>query len=88
LNETLQLLVCADDLNMSRDNMNTTKESSDANKEVGLKVNTEEAKHMLVSRHQNAGQINDINTDNRYCECMTQFKISAVTVKNGNLIHE
>jgi hypothetical protein len=29
----------------------------DANKEVGLQIHTEKTKYMLLSRHQNAGQI-------------------------------
>jgi hypothetical protein len=33
----------------------------DASKEVGLEVNTEKTKYMLLSRHQNAGQNHDIN---------------------------
>jgi hypothetical protein len=32
----------------------------DASKEVGLEVNTEKTKYMLLSRHQNAGQSHDI----------------------------
>jgi hypothetical protein len=32
----------------------------DASKEVGLEVNTEKTKYMLLSRHQNAGQSYDI----------------------------
>jgi hypothetical protein len=33
----------------------------DASKKVGLEVNTEKTKYMLLSRHQNAGQNHDIN---------------------------
>jgi hypothetical protein len=36
-----------------------------AGKEVGLEVNTEKTKYMLLSRHQNAGQNNDIKIVNR-----------------------
>jgi hypothetical protein len=32
----------------------------DASKEVGLEVNTEKTKYMLLSRHQNAGQSHGI----------------------------
>jgi hypothetical protein len=32
----------------------------DASKEIGLEINVEETKHMLLSRHQNAGQNRDI----------------------------
>jgi hypothetical protein len=40
----------------------------DASKEVGLEVNTEKTKYMLLSRHQNAGQTYDTKTANRSCE--------------------
>jgi hypothetical protein len=45
-------------------NIDTIKKNTriltDASKEVGREVNTEETKYMLVSRHQNAGQNHDI----------------------------
>jgi hypothetical protein len=56
----------ADDVNLLGDNidMDTIKENTetliDASKEVGLEVNTEKTKYMLLSRHQNAGQNHDI----------------------------
>jgi hypothetical protein len=36
-----------------------------ARKEVGLEVNTEKTKYMLLSHHQNAGQNHDIKLANR-----------------------
>jgi hypothetical protein len=38
---------------------------TDASKEVGLKVNAEKTKYMLLSCRQNAGQNHDIKTANR-----------------------
>jgi hypothetical protein len=35
----------------------------DASKEVGMEVNVEKTKYVLLSRHQNAGQNHDIKTD-------------------------
>jgi hypothetical protein len=50
LNETHQLLVCADGVNLLSDNMDTMKEhmgnSIDASKEVGLEANAGEIKCM------------------------------------------
>jgi hypothetical protein len=44
------------------DNMDTIKKNTqtliDVSKEVGLEVNTEKTKYMLLSRHQNAEQNN------------------------------
>jgi hypothetical protein len=43
--------------------------------EVGLEVNAEETKYILLCRHQNAGHIHDINIANRVCENVAQLKI-------------
>jgi hypothetical protein len=57
LNGTHQLLAYADDLKLLRNNINTINKNTqtviDASKEVGLEVNVEKTKYMLVSRDQN-----------------------------------
>jgi hypothetical protein len=60
----------------------------DTSKEVGLEVNTEITKYMLLSSHQNAGQNHDIKIANRYFENVAQFKYLGLAVTNQNLIHE
>jgi hypothetical protein len=51
-------------VNLLGDNTDTinknTETWTDANKEVGLEVNTEKTKYMLVSHHETAGQSRDI----------------------------
>jgi hypothetical protein len=60
----------------------------DASKEVGLEVNVEKAKYMLVSRDQNAGQNRDMTIGSRLCEIVSQLKYLGITVTNQNLIQE
>jgi hypothetical protein len=64
LNRTHQLLAYADDVNLLRDNINTIKKNMetliDATKEVGLEINVDKTKYMLLSRHHNVGQNRDI----------------------------
>jgi hypothetical protein len=57
LNGTHQLLAYADDVNLLGDNIDTIKKNTetviDASKEVGLEINVEKIKYMLLSHHQN-----------------------------------
>jgi hypothetical protein len=63
LKGTHQLLFYVDDVNLLGGNIrvDTTKKNTetliDANTEVGLEVNAEETKYMLLPRYQNAGKI-------------------------------
>jgi hypothetical protein len=55
LNGTHQLLVCTDDVNLLRDNINTIKKNAETvinpSREIGLEVNAEKTKYMLLPRH-------------------------------------
>jgi len=48
----------------------------DVNKEIGLEVNADKTKYMLMSRDQNAGRSHDIKTDN---SSLLDFKLSPCT---------
>jgi hypothetical protein len=54
----------------------------DASKEVGLQVNAQKTKHVLLFHHQNAGQNCDIKIANK------SFENVATTVTNQNFILE
>jgi adenosyl cobinamide kinase/adenosyl cobinamide phosphate guanylyltransferase len=60
LNAAHQLLAYADGENLLGDNIDTINKNKqtliDVSKEVGLEVNVETTKYMLVYRDQNAGQ--------------------------------
>jgi hypothetical protein len=55
LNGTHQLLAYADDVNLLGDNIDTIKKNTetliDTSKEVGLEINVEKTKYILISRH-------------------------------------
>jgi hypothetical protein len=92
LNGTHQLLAYADYVNLLGDNIDTIKKNMetliDASKEVGLEINIEKTKYMLLSRRQDVGQNRDIKIANRLFENVPQFKYLGTTVTNQNLIQE
>jgi hypothetical protein len=61
--------VYADDMNLLGDNIHIIKKNietlTNASKEVGLELNIEKTKYMLLSCHQNAWQNHDIKIANR-----------------------
>jgi hypothetical protein len=92
LNWTHQLLVYADDVNIVGENIDTiqrnTKAILDTSKEVGLGVNPEKTKYMLVSRCQKAGQRQSKNIGNRSFESVAKFKYLGTTLTDRNCIRE
>jgi hypothetical protein len=60
LNGTHQLLICADDVNLLCNHINTVKESTEtvleARRDAGLEIDAEETKYMNMSCHLNLGQ--------------------------------
>jgi hypothetical protein len=92
LNGTHQMLAYADDVNLLEDNIDTIKKNTetliDDSKEIGLEINVEKTKYMLLSRHQNVGQSRDTKIAKRSFEIVSQFIYLGSTVTNQNLIHE
>jgi hypothetical protein len=57
-------LVYADDVNLLGSSVNTIKENSEtlleASKDIGLEINAEKTKYMIMSHHPNSGQNQNI----------------------------
>jgi hypothetical protein len=77
-------------VNLLGDNKDNIKKNTetliDASKEVGLEINVDKTKYMLLSRHQNVGKNRDIKIANRSFENVSQFKYLGTTIINPNLI--
>jgi hypothetical protein len=90
--QTHQLLAYADDVDLLGDNIDTVKKNTetliDASIEVGLEINIEKTKYMLLTRCQNVGQNRDIKIAKRSFENVSQFKYLGTTVTNQNFIQE
>jgi hypothetical protein len=56
--------------------------------EVGLEVNADKTKYMVVSRDQNAGQIHSMKIDNSSFAWVEEFKYLGTTLMNQNSIQE
>jgi len=78
LNGTYQPFVCAFDVITLRGSVYTTKEKAEvlvvASKEIGLEVNVDKSKYMVMSRDQNAGRSYSMNIDNSSIERLEGFK--------------
>jgi hypothetical protein len=59
-----------------------------ASNEVGLEVNIENPKYMLVSHHLKAYQNQNITVANKLFETVSQFRYLRMTVTNQNLSQE
>jgi hypothetical protein len=87
-----QLLVYAVDVNIVGEKTDTIKKNTeallDANKEVGLEVNPEKTKYILMPRSQKTGQRCSIKIANRSFEHVVKFRYFGTTLTNQNCIHE
>jgi len=92
LNKTHQLLVYADDVNLLGDSLNTINENTETlletSRDVGLKINSEKTKYVIMSRHPNSGQDQNIRIANESFEKVAKFKYLVTAVTNRNDIHD
>jgi hypothetical protein len=81
-------LAYADDVNIMGEDIHNTKKNTeallDASKEVGLKVNPEKTKCMLMSRSQKIGKKHSIKIANRSFEDVAKFKYLRTTIPEKN----
>jgi hypothetical protein len=89
LNGTQRLLAYADDVNLLGDNIDTIKKNRetllDATKEIGLEINVEKTYCLLLSRHQNVGQKQDLRIADRTFGNVSQFNYLRTIVTSQSL---
>jgi hypothetical protein len=96
LNRTDQLLFYPDDVNLLGDGINTIKENTEtllqASRDVGLVINAEKTKYIIIvivvmSRQLNSGQNQNIRIANELLENVAKFEYLGKTLTNQNDIH-
>jgi hypothetical protein len=91
-NGTHQFLVYSDDVNILGGSIHTVQENAEAllvaSKEIGLEVQADKTKYMVMSRDWNARRSHNINFDSRSLESVEEFKYSGATLMNKYSIQE
>jgi hypothetical protein len=92
LNGMHQLLAYADDINILGGSLHTVKEKAEAlivaTKEIGLEVNADKTKYMVMSRERNAGRDDSVKIDNSSIEKVEDFKYLGMMLTDQNSIQK
>ena len=85
-------MVYADDVNILGGSLLTIQENAEAlivaSKEIGLEVNADNTKYMVMSREQTARLSHTMKVDNSSIERVEEFRCLGTTLTNQNSIHE
>ena len=91
LNGTQHLLAYAHDINILGGSVHTIKKNTEtlvvASKEIGLEVNVDKTKYMVMSRDLNAGRSHNLKIHNSFFERVGEFKYLGTNL-NQNPIQE
>jgi hypothetical protein len=60
----------------------------EASREIGLEINAENPKYMIMCRHPNSGQNQNIRTANESFENVAKFKYLETTLTNQNDVRD
>jgi adenosyl cobinamide kinase/adenosyl cobinamide phosphate guanylyltransferase len=91
-NDKYQLLVYANDVNILGGSVRTVKKNTEAlviaSNEIGLEVNPDETKCMVMFRDQNAGRSHTMKIDSKSLEMVEEIKYLNTTLMNQSSVQE